>query len=451
MSLQLKTSKHDHGKKSNSPWQCCLSGPLQRLKYLLSTGRFADILIECAGGVQYNLHGLVLAMSSPVFETMIFDSLGTSNKILCLDDDPGILKNVFLHCYGCDFQCDDINIALKIYKIADKYMISDLITKYTGIIQNLIKPENFKIIIDFTISYGYNNLRNSCIKFLQQQNNYIRATSVLMWFSVNSPKDLMMPTFAVSKLIFDSWRNPKSAEPSHNLVTLLQSNCCHGLKEFAGNVSGEIIEFIPGPLRSTATDPCDHNYTPALKLSIQKDNAEEVIMALHERNKKYGAEDIGIHITTEDISSVPDELSKLPCYGCDSDEEFPPGRFTIYFSDATKEDIDNLYFLLYSIKPVDCESLQPDDEDLPHRFVNGYMFPRCKLKNEEDFTYFGADLFMGDYSLLPSRSIWMYSPYIEKRDEEGIDEFARKSTRMYSDDIFPCLKLMSNDNDIPGW
>ncbi|CAL4147528.1 unnamed protein product [Meganyctiphanes norvegica] len=180
MSLQLKTSKYDHGKKSNSPWQCCLSGPLQRLKYLLSTGWFADILIECAGGVQYNLHGLVLAMSSPVFETMIFDSLGTSNKMLCLDDDPRILKLVFLHCYGCDFQCDDINIALQMYGIADKYMISDLRTKYTMIIQNLIKPDNFKTIYDFTISYGYNTLRNSCIKFLQQENNFIRATSVLM-------------------------------------------------------------------------------------------------------------------------------------------------------------------------------------------------------------------------------------------------------------------------------
>ncbi|CAL4126219.1 unnamed protein product, partial [Meganyctiphanes norvegica] len=436
-------------KMSNVTWQCDLKGPQQRLEYLFNTGSFSDITIKCPGGIMFELHRMVLAMCSPVFEAMVFGPLASSKDILCLDDDPVALKYVFAHCYGCSIQFDDIHVVLEVFKIADKYIFPELKDVCGLIVQNQTKPENFKTIYEFTVKYGYDDLKN---KFLKQHNDNSRAGAVLMWFSLNYPTDLMTPAFTVNKIILDTWRNTKSDESFDGLFTILHSNCCNELQEFAGQVSGDILEYIPGPMRSPVTDIRDPSYAPVLKISLHTGNAEGVIIALHKRYNKYGYEDIGIHIANEDLPTIGKYLTQLPCYNCASDVEYPLGRVSLFFSDITNENLFLLNIILKGLDP-DCDKRFDKGSDENHNFVSSYMFPRCNLK-KEDFSIFGESMFLGDeFSFLPEICFWIHSPYIEKKDEEELYDFTtilhRGGYEMW--EFFKAIKVCSNDNEIPGW
>ena len=90
-------------------------------------------------------------MCSPVFEAMLFGSLASNKDILCLEDDPEAFSHVFSYIYGFEFQCDNIHVVLEVYKLADKYIVNELKNRCTVVIQNLIRPENFKAVYDFTV------------------------------------------------------------------------------------------------------------------------------------------------------------------------------------------------------------------------------------------------------------------------------------------------------------
>lgn len=443
-------------KQSFLSWQCDLHGIQQRLSYLFNTGTFTDITIKCHGGVIFEVHRMVLAMCSPVFEAMIFGPLSTSNDSLYLDDDPKVLQHVFAHCYGCVIQCDDIHGVLEIFKIADKYLFTDLKNECYLMMQKLFKPESFFTIYEFTVKYGYDDLRDSYIQFLQEDSNSIKATSVLMWFSLNSPKELLMPIFPIKKLIFDTWRNPKSEEPFDELVTILQSNCCNELKEVAGQMSADIIEYIPGPLTSSIPNIrgcCNYSSIPVLKISLQSHNAKEIIKALNARYKMYGREDIGIHISNSDIPAIFErgkwpKLPKLPCVRCDNKKDVCPG-ITLYFSDVTEENLDYIYEILTFLTP-ECNDYGYNE----HQCTHSIMFPRSNF-TKNDFSDFGVRLFRNDeFDLRPYCYYWINSPHIVTRCEEEINEIYRDSVveaGMELKDFLPYIQISLSENDIPGW
>jgi len=388
-----------------------------------------------------------------VFEAMLFGPLAKKSENLFLEDDPEAFKYLLSYIYGFGIPCEDIHVVLEVFKLADKYIINDLKNRCTPVIQNLIKPENFKTVYDFTVKYGYNDLKSSCLSFLQQDSKNTKATALLMWFSLNSPKDLLMPVFNVNKLIFDTWRIPKSDEPFNELVTLLESNYwqCNELQEFAGQVSGDIIEFIPGPMRTSVTDRWDLSYAPVLKFSLNSDNAEEVIQALLERYSRYGPEDIGLHITNEDLPSLAGKLSRLPCCcnedddkistEIDSDYEIPIGKVSFYFSDITNDNLHSINRILGDLETL-CDKAD-------HRFIYSYLFPKCNL-TKEDFHVFSSYIFGDNHALHPNRNrIWISSSNIDKESEETINMFARRNS--CCSDCFPLIILVSKDNQIPGW
>ena len=90
--------------------------------------KFTDITLTFPGSaITYDAHCLILAISSPVFEGILYGLMRPEGpNILLHDDDPLVMKDLIAHCYGEDIEPSDMDTALELYKLADKYLLDEL-------------------------------------------------------------------------------------------------------------------------------------------------------------------------------------------------------------------------------------------------------------------------------------------------------------------------------------
>ena len=100
----------------------------ERVKTLYENRKFTDITLTFPGSViTYDAHRLILAISSPVFERILHGPMRTEGpNVLRHDDNPLVMKYVIAHCYGEDIHPMDMDTALELYKLADKYLLDEL-------------------------------------------------------------------------------------------------------------------------------------------------------------------------------------------------------------------------------------------------------------------------------------------------------------------------------------
>ncbi|CAL4161191.1 unnamed protein product, partial [Meganyctiphanes norvegica] len=77
-------------KKLEEPWQCIAQNSKERLIALFTNGSFTDVTITFPGhSTSYEAHRVLLAMTSPVFEGLLFGPMGSTGETLDLyDEDP---------------------------------------------------------------------------------------------------------------------------------------------------------------------------------------------------------------------------------------------------------------------------------------------------------------------------------------------------------------------------
>ena len=115
--------------------------------------------------VSYLGHRSVLANASPVFELILFGPLGISdNTLVIYDDCPKVFKLVLKYCYRVEVPLTDMDQALEVYKLADKYLIDHLKDLCAYHIQQLLTHENVNKILNYTLIYNFIHLRNYCFQ-----------------------------------------------------------------------------------------------------------------------------------------------------------------------------------------------------------------------------------------------------------------------------------------------
>jgi hypothetical protein len=123
------------------------------------------------------VHKLILSMRSEIFRNIFLSGMSesNSNEIIINDFDVKTVKSLlqFIYTNTCDENQLNINV-FEIWKIANKYLISDLENVcIKHIIEKLSNNENVFDFLLFADLYGIEYLKSKCVQLIHRNNlNY---------------------------------------------------------------------------------------------------------------------------------------------------------------------------------------------------------------------------------------------------------------------------------------
>ncbi|CAL4182148.1 unnamed protein product, partial [Meganyctiphanes norvegica] len=338
------------------PWQNSLVGSREKINALFYNGNFSDLTITFAGhDIEYKAHRLIMAVSSSIFEGMLFGPMANKSSQLELPvDNPEAFKILLGSCYEVEIEPSDIDVALEVYMLADKYFMEKLEKECAQHIGNLLNIENVNKVLEFATHYNFVSLKETCFKALKTkfQIDVINSTKILLVLQKDWCQELLKSDIKISNLVFqDSWRYPSEILCDDIVLEILSSNCCRnpGLRKFSGCVSAKVVNNICLAFNEILGD------NSQLRLSFTNhQQAREVISVLYD---KQFTQYLSVHlqcnmIPTDLLIHLP--VKQLIC---------PPDLFI--------SDVDN-----HGIEWVvsAARSLMPDES-----LFDLIFFPKCKL------------------------------------------------------------------------
>ncbi|XP_047489843.1 BTB/POZ domain-containing protein 6-like [Penaeus chinensis] len=131
-------------------WQCQLVSPSERLAHLRNSGHLSDITITFPGhSKSIQAHRLLLAMSSPAFEAMVYGPLAKDGQLALPEDPPEAFEWLLNHLYKNETQLSDARLATKVYLLASKYQLDNVCKICSQVLLNDVTPENFPDVFEF--------------------------------------------------------------------------------------------------------------------------------------------------------------------------------------------------------------------------------------------------------------------------------------------------------------
>ncbi|CAL4121175.1 unnamed protein product [Meganyctiphanes norvegica] len=291
---------------SKMPWQCNTKGSKERLRELFIKKHFADVKIKFEKHKKtFSAHRVILSMSSPVFEGIFFGPMGINKPVLVLSEEsPVAFEIVLASCYEVKIIPKNIDVALEVYKLADKYLLDELKLDCSREIENLVNSENANKVLEFASRFNHNDLKSICFETLKSMfdNDPVEGSKLLLVLHSNWLIELLNMDLDISHLLFvDSWRCPESLLPSNVLQTILESDSCktQGLIAFEGCISQEVFHKIPWGKAEEFNE---------LELAFSLNNAQQAMKLLCSL-EGYRFQ-LALHLQYKEISS--DELMRLP-------------------------------------------------------------------------------------------------------------------------------------------
>lgn len=402
------------------PWQNALIWPNDKLKALFYNGNFSDVTVTFKGkDIRYKAHKIILATSSSIFERMLFGPMAiTGSELELTDDNPEALRIVLAHCYGVKIEPSNIDVALEVYMLADKYFLEHLCRLLTSsnIIGKMINSENIDKVLEFSSNFSFDLLKRPCFEFLISSNK----TSLFLqqdWLNKLLELDIKIP-----KLVFeDSWKNLNYISEEDTIIQLLKSENCRneGLKSFSGCVSAKVVNNI-----------CwypDHNDTyNQLYLSFSNLKQANNIITLLDKVKE--TEWIYIHLQCKMIPS--DRLKRItrrPYKYCNNEVE-------LFLSNVDNNGIDWVVSTVESLKPLGGS-------------FEVISFPRSKI------TFSGFKTLMTHLVRVFTDAIFphihMCSSKISSRKKYELENWILSNHVHLHGDAE--VKLLDRNEDIDGW
>ena len=107
-------------------------------------------------------HKVILAMSSSVFEQMLFGSMAIKGSELELpDNNPDAFKIVLAHCYEVSIEPSGIDESLEVYMLADKYFLEELKKECLNQIYSMLDSKNIVNVFEFSTAFNFDFLVNA--------------------------------------------------------------------------------------------------------------------------------------------------------------------------------------------------------------------------------------------------------------------------------------------------
>ncbi|CAL4063157.1 unnamed protein product [Meganyctiphanes norvegica] len=404
------------------PWQNSLVGSREKINALFYNGNFSDLTITFAGhDIEYKAHRLIMAVSSSIFEGMLFGPMANKGSELELPfDNPEAFKIVLGSCYEVGIETSDIDVALEVYMLADKYFMEQLEKECAQHIGNLLNNENVNKVLEFATHYNFISLKETCFEALKTkfQSDIIDSSKILLVLQTNWCQELLKSDIKISHLVFqDSWRYPSEILCDDIVMEVLRRKCCRypGLRKFSGCVSAKIVNSICWAFSETLGDICE------LRLSFTNhQQAKEVISVLYDGQFTQW---LSVHLQCNMIPT--DLLIHLPV----NQLMYQPDLF---ISDVDNHGIEWVVSAARSLMPIDsCYDL--------------ICFPKCEL------TFSGLKLLMVQLAEVnvEYRGIRMCSPELPSYKEDEIKEWARSNLPQI--DTSSVILLFDRNEDIRGW
>ncbi|ROT72127.1 hypothetical protein C7M84_009499 [Penaeus vannamei] len=237
-------------------WQSQLVSPEQRLSALLKSSRLADLTINFPGHERcLQAHRLVLAMTSPVFEAMLYGPLAEGEELHLHEDPPEAFEWLLEYMYRGHIQMPEVRLAVQVYQLASKYQVEALMVLCSKHLQETLRPENLAEMYDTAVLLEDEHLLQRCYEVVD-----LYPTAVL-----SSPSFGLLSRGALRHLLQRPLHIPTE-------VILLKALLAWGqARRSTKSLRDEISDFLPMVrFLSMTTDEFVEHVMPSGVLSLQE-------------------------------------------------------------------------------------------------------------------------------------------------------------------------------------
>ncbi|XP_024083557.1 BTB/POZ domain-containing protein 2-like isoform X2 [Cimex lectularius] len=244
-----KPAVGDDWRNTNQTWE-------EKMMHIFRCNYGSDITIkicEDKNETSFKAHRFVLSMSSEVFDAMlkapVFKNPG--DAVLMLMNVNAAAFGLFLEYIYCKtLQFKSIKEAIGVYKIADKFNITELKNTCVNYLDEHFSIENVMECVEFADAYRLEGLKQRCVEIIQHNTGTILNESnshtwKIEWLMlVLDQPALSIPEPELFRMI-TVWLNNCNAE---NECAKSKAQACLLPKFCFMNFKGE--EFVAGPVKS---------------------------------------------------------------------------------------------------------------------------------------------------------------------------------------------------------
>lgn len=166
---------------------------------LFTSGRLHDcefLVGEEANMKTFKAHRTILAMTSEVFEAMLFGSLREEGAIRVTDIPPETFRMLLQHIYSDECEIKSWWQANQLYRAADKYFIDSLKKPCMEYIYSTLSSENAVQLIHFAEQYSESGLLEKCWKLVKAQADAVMVSRTIL----NAPRSTLNRLLELSGL-----------------------------------------------------------------------------------------------------------------------------------------------------------------------------------------------------------------------------------------------------------
>lgn len=148
---------------SEEKWQINRNTVLERNKYMFNNSLMSDIKFAFPNKQTIPAHKYVLAISSPVFFAMFYGDLAEQRETVDITDcDSDIFLQFLRYLYCDDANFPDVNNAIQVWHLADKYDLPSLATECVNFIEAAMEPLNAFDVIPYARRFNHEGLEKVC-------------------------------------------------------------------------------------------------------------------------------------------------------------------------------------------------------------------------------------------------------------------------------------------------
>lgn len=193
-------------------WQTSKTKLSQRGAYILKNGWKSDVQFFVGQDPCQQLfqaHKLILAMSSPVFEAMLFGEMAedSTKPIVIPDIHPEAFQSLLQYIYTDEVVLQAVDKAVELCYAAKKYMLPPLVRQCTQFIWKDISPSNVCRAYEFAKLFDVPFLKDKCINAFKSYTEDVLRSPDFIDISADTLKVLLSideMTINSEKLVFDS-------------------------------------------------------------------------------------------------------------------------------------------------------------------------------------------------------------------------------------------------------
>ncbi|XP_058824702.1 BTB/POZ domain-containing protein 2-like [Topomyia yanbarensis] len=162
----------------SSDWRYSCVDNKSRLKYMCETGTMSDcefLVGKGSEGQKVKAHKFVLAMVSPVFDTMFYGALSTKNDepIRVSDIDLHEFKKLMTYIYMDHLGIASVSEAMNLYYAAKKYMLPRAVAECITYLQSNQVVDSVCQVYEFAKFYDESKLMSICLTIMCDQTSTV--------------------------------------------------------------------------------------------------------------------------------------------------------------------------------------------------------------------------------------------------------------------------------------